>query len=120
MIVLSPTRHLALALRMDAELDFASATAMERAIVEHLAANPEVRHVCLFAQPINRVDATGVEMFGQLRKLLAERGITLHISGIKLPVERVLQKAGVLDEGPLLKMYRTDTETLLAFGRLSA
>ena len=108
------------ALRMDAELDFASATAMERAIVEHLAAHPGVRHVCLFAQPINRVDATGVEMFGQLRKLLAEKGITLHISGIKLPVERVLQKAGALDEGPLLKMYRTDTEALLAFGRLSA
>ncbi|MDB5857481.1 MAG: sulP [Ramlibacter sp.] len=108
------------ALRMDAELDFASATAMERAIVEHLAAHPEVRHVCLFAHPINRVDATGVEMFGQLRKLLTEKGITLHISGIKLPVERVLQKAGVLNEGPLLKMYRTDTEALLAFGRLSA
>lgn len=107
------------ALRMDAELDFASSTAMERAIVEHLAAHPEVRHVCLFAQPINRVDATGVEMFQQLRKLLAERGITLHISGIKLPVERVLARAGALDESPLLKMYRTDTETLLAFGRLS-
>ena len=108
------------ALRMDAELDFASATAMERAIVEHLAANPDVRHVCLFAQPINRVDATGVEMFGQLRKLLAEKGVTLHISGIKLPVERVLQKAGELRESPLLKMYRTDAEALAAFSRLAA
>src|SRR3954469_20848530 len=38
------------ALRMDAELDFASASAMERAIAEHLAAQPDVRHVCLFAQ----------------------------------------------------------------------
>ena len=103
------------ALRMDAELDFASATAMERAVVEHLAAHPDVRHVCLFAQPINRVDATGVEMFGQLRKLLAERGITLHLIGIKLPVERVLQKAGALAESPLLKMYRTDSEALQAF-----
>lgn len=107
------------ALRMDAELDFASASALERDVVEFLAANPDVRHICLFAQPINRVDATGVEMFGQLRKLLAERGITLHISGIKLPVEKVLEKAGVLKQDPLLKMYRTDTEALLAFGRLS-
>jgi SulP family sulfate permease len=103
------------ALRMDAELDFASATAMERAIVEHLAVHPDVRHVCLFAHPINRIDATGVEMFGQLRKLLAERGITLHISGIKLPVERVLQKAGELQDSPLLKMYRTDADALQAF-----
>lgn len=105
------------ALRMDAELDFASATDMERAIVEHLAAHPDVKHVCLFAQPINRVDATGVETFVQLRKLLAERGITLHIIGIKLPVERVLEKAGALDPSPLLKMYRTDTEALQAFER---
>jgi sulfate permease, SulP family len=105
------------ALRMDAELDFASATAMERAIVEHLAAHPDVKHVCLFAQPINRIDATGVEMFAQLRKLMAERGITLHISGIKLPVERVLRKAGALQESALLKMYRTDAEALRAFAQ---
>ncbi len=116
---LAPLAPQLYALRMDAELDFASASALERAVMEHLAAHADVHHVCLFAQPINRIDATGVEMFGQLRKLLAERGITLHISGIKLPVERVLLKAGVLEDGPLLKMYRTDTEALLAFGRLS-
>jgi sulfate permease, SulP family len=106
------------ALRMDAELDFASATDMERAIVEHLAAHPQVRDVCLFAQPINRIDATGVEMFGQLRKTLGERGIALHISGIKLPVERVLERAGVLAPDPLLKLYRTDNDALHAFGTL--
>ncbi|MDB5915433.1 MAG: sulP [Ramlibacter sp.] len=116
---LAPLAPQLYALRMDAELDFASATAIERAIVEHLAAHPDVRHVCLFAQPINRIDTTGVEVFKQLRKLLTERGITLHIVGIKLPVERVLVRAGALDEGPLLKMYRTDTDALLAFGRLS-
>lgn len=107
------------ALRMDDELDFASASAFERAIVEHLAAHPGVKHVCLFAQPINRIDATGVEVFASLRKLLTSRGITLHISGIKLPVEKVLRQAGALDEGPLLAMYRTDVDALLAFGRLS-
>jgi SulP family sulfate permease len=107
------------ALRMDAELDFASATDMERAIVEHLAAHPHVKHVCLFAHPINRIDATGVEMFLQMRKLLAERGVTLHISGIKLPVERVLQRAGALQDGPLLRMYRTDAEALQAFADLA-
>ena len=105
------------ALRMDAELDFASASALEREVVEHLAAHPQVRHVCLFAHPINRVDATGVEVFGQLRRLLDERGIHLHISGLKLPVERVLHKAGVLYDSPLLSMYRTDAEALQAFER---
>ncbi|MDP3136475.1 MAG: SulP family inorganic anion transporter [Burkholderiaceae bacterium] len=102
------------ALRMDDELDFASASMFERAIVEHLGAHPHLAHVCLFAQPINSIDATGVERFGQIRAMLAERGITLHISGIKLPVERALRRGGELVESPLLRMYRTDAEALMA------
>jgi len=106
------------ALRMDAELDFAAASSFERAITDHLARHPEVRHVCLFAQPINRVDVTGVETFGQLHRQMKSLGITLHISGIKLPVENALRRAGELDNGPQLKMYRTDTEALLALKAL--
>jgi sulfate permease, SulP family len=102
------------ALRMDAELDFASASALERAITEHLTQHPQVRHVCLFAQPINRIDATGVEVFGQLRTALAARKVALHISGIKLPIEKVLLKTKGLQPGPLLHLYRTDAETLSA------
>jgi sulfate permease, SulP family len=107
------------ALRMDAELDFASASAWERAITEHLAMHPQVRHVCLFAQPINRIDATGVEVFGQLRTALLVRGVTLHISGIKLPVEKVLRKAEVLVEDSMLHLYRTDAEALAALQGLA-
>ena len=116
---LTPLGQQVCALRMDAELDFASASAFERAIGEYLASHPEVRHVCLFAQPINRIDATGVEVFGHIRKLLENRGIHLHLSGLKLPVERVLRKAGVLDDAPLLSMYRTDAEALLALAQLT-
>jgi SulP family sulfate permease len=105
------------ALRMDAELDFAAASSFERAITDHLAQHPDTRHVCLFAQPINRIDATGVEAFGQLLKQLAVRGITLHISGIKLPVEKVLRQA---DELPAsLHLYRTDAEALQALRQLA-
>lgn len=107
------------ALRMDSALDFGAASGFERAIVEHLAAHPQVRHVCLFAQPINRIDATGVETFVQVRKLLEERGIALHVSGIKLPVEKVLERAGALAPSPLLHMYRTDAEALEALAAIA-
>lgn len=107
------------ALRMDAELDFAAASGFERAITEHLALNPEVAHVCLFAHPINRVDATGVETFSQLQRQLFSRGITLHISGIKLPVETALKRAGELHASPWLKMYRTDADSLQALAQLA-
>ena len=107
------------ALRMDAELDFASASDLERAITDHLAAQPDVRHVCLFAQPINRIDATGVETFAELRARLAAGGITLHLSGVKLPVETVLRRAGALDDSPLLHTYRSDTEAVAALAALA-
>jgi SulP family sulfate permease len=100
------------AVRMDAELDFASATALERNIADHLSAHPEVRNLVLFAQPINRIDVTGVEVFLRIRALLRDRAGTLHVSGIKLPVERALQRAGALAPLPDLALYRTDAETL--------
>jgi len=106
------------ALRMDDELDFASAAAFERNILEYLALHPETRHICLFAQPINRIDTSGVEVFNQLRSSLSERGITLHVSGIKLPVENVLKRRGDWEPGPFLKTYRTDADALRALGQL--
>ena len=107
------------ALRMDAELDFAAASTFERAITDHLSRHPDTQHVCLFAQPINRIDATGVETFGQLQRQLSSRGITLHISGIKLPVEKALQRAGELPNEPELRLYRTDSDALQALRQLS-
>lgn len=108
------------ALRMDAELDFAAASSLERNISEYLTAHPDTRHVCLFAQPINRVDATGVEVFAALRASLLARGISLHISGMKLPVEQVLLRAGQLRQDGQLHLYRTDTEAVTQLARLRA
>ncbi len=107
------------AVRMDAELDFASSSGFVLAMDLHLNAHPDVRHICLFAQPINRIDVTGVEAFVRLRDNLTTRGITLHISGIKLPVETTLRRAGALADSPLLRMYRTDAEALAALGHLA-
>ena len=102
------------ALRMDAALDFAAAAQFERDITEYLTAQPQTRHVCLFAQPINRIDATGAAVFVRLQTLLQARGVTLHLAGLKLPVEQVLQAAGALTPHPLLRSYRTDAEALAA------
>ena len=102
------------ALRMDAELDFASASTLERAITVALAERPGLADVCLFAQPINRVDVTGAEVFGSIRRLLENQGVRLHVSGLKLPAQQVLERAGLLAPGPLLFCYRTDTEALAA------
>ncbi len=106
------------ALRMDAALDFAAAAEFERAVVEYLAQHPDTRHVCLFAQPIGHIDATGVDTWLKLCKQLQEQGVLLHVSGMKLPVERTLLQAGWQLAHPGHRLYRTETETLDALRRL--
>lgn len=103
------------ALRMDAELDFAAASSLERTVSEFLVQHPDTLHVCIFAQPINRIDATGVEAFAALRDSLFAQGVSLHLSGIKLPVQQVLERAGQLTAHPMLHLYRTDAEALTAW-----
>ena len=65
-----------------------------------------------FGLPIDEA----VEIFDRLAPLpgLNLRGVALHISGLKLPVEQVLRRAGALDKSALLYMYRTDAEALAA------
>ena len=120
---LPPITSNVFALRMDAELDFAAASSFEKYITENLRKSPHVQHVCLFAQPINRIDASGVETLQQLRKQLAQRNIQLHISGIKLPVEKALRQAGELEgnsgDGGV-HLYRTDVEAINALRALQA
>ena len=107
------------AIRMDAELDFAAASSFEKYITEKLSDQAQIQHVCLFAQPINRIDATGVETLQQLRHYLQRRGIQLHISGIKLPVENALKLAGELGLESHVILYRTDIEALHALRALT-
>jgi len=117
---LAPLAPQVLALRMDAELDFASANALERRVADELATRAELRHLCLFALPINRVDVTGVEIFLRLRAMAQGQGGTLHVAGIKLPVQRRLEAAGALTAGPNFAVYRTDAEAIAALRQQGA
>jgi len=111
---LPPLAPQVLALRMDAELDFASAAALERRVADELAARPQLRDLCLFALSVNRIDVTGVEAFMRLRALMQGRAGALYVAGLKLPVQRTLERAGVLHEGPDLRTWRTDAEAIAA------
>ena len=117
---LEPIAPKVYALRMDAELDFASASDLLRTIAEHITHHPDHRHVCLFAHPINRIDATGVEAFSQLCKTVDSHGVTLHLSGLKLPVEQLLRRAGELTNPAQPVMYRSDAEALKSLRALAA
>ena len=55
----------------------------------------------------------------RLMSQLHQQRVTLHISGMKLPVEQVLRAAGALAPHPLLQLYRTDADTLQALNDLN-
>ena len=63
-------------------------------------------------------NAPDAARFAQLLAQMELRGGTLHLSGLKLPVEQVLRQAGLLDLRPGLAMYRTDAEALVALQQL--
>ncbi|MEZ5644218.1 MAG: SulP family inorganic anion transporter [Burkholderiaceae bacterium] len=109
---LPPLAPRTFALRLDAALDFSSARALERAISDHLMQHPDTQRVVLFAQPINRIDATGVEAFATIRWQLAEQGRILFVVGLKLPVERALRAANELNPDRHLRVRVTDGELL--------
>ena len=109
---LSPIDPHTYMVRMDAALDFGSAAALEQAIVDYLAANPEIKRVVLLAHAFNRIDATGVATFGRLRGQLAQDMRELIVVGLKLPVERRLVNAGYLARGDFFKTYVTEAEMI--------
>jgi SulP family sulfate permease len=98
--------------RMDAALDFGSAAALEHAISDHLALAPDTRNVVLLASGINRIDATGVVVFSRLRRQLAQQRRVLMIVGLKLPVQRAIESAGDLSEGPYFSVVAKESEAI--------
>lgn len=117
---LPPIAPHVLALRMDADWDFASAAALERYITQTLQQRSGIRVIFLDAQPINRIDVTGIESFIRLRNGLKKQGIGLHIGGLKLPVQSILEKSGALVQGADLQLSRTCEQALLAIRVSSA
>ncbi|MGN1057102.1 MAG: SulP family inorganic anion transporter [Comamonas sp.] len=109
---LPPISAHVLALRLDAEWDFASASALERHIHDTLQTNPALQAVFIDAQPINRIDVTGVESFMRLRHSLRQQGKSLHIGGLKLPIQNILDRSGALAPGADLHLYRTNAAAL--------
>jgi SulP family sulfate permease len=48
---------------------------------------------------------------------LTQRGIVLHLCGLKLPIEQVLRQAQAIEPGPHFELYRTEQQALDALGQ---
>lgn len=100
------------ALRPDTALVYASAAAVERAVLDHVDAG--VKRVLLVGTAINDLDVTGLDMLRELRRTLAARDTTLYLCRMKLPVWQMLERAGVPAEFGDGRCYRTERQAIAA------
>ncbi|TVR46355.1 MAG: sulfate permease [Planctomycetota bacterium] len=107
-----------LALRCDARLYFANTGHIEDQIAAHLAAQPEVRVVILFAQGINSVDSTGEECLTRLAEQLAGQGVELLICGAKRDLRAALHNGGWCQRFGEDRLIATEEDAIEAAHRL--
>jgi len=103
-----------LAVRMDEALNFVTASPLEHFILDRCRADPGIRQVLLHAGPINGIDSSGVETLAYLVGALRERGIALHLSGLKKQVEDVLTATQVLPLPAPGKVFATEGQAIAA------
>jgi SulP family sulfate permease len=85
-----------LALRVDEGLFFGNIQALEDEVMGQLAKAPATRHVLLVLSAVNHIDSTALEGLAQLRRALAQRGITLNLAEVKGPVMDRLARSDFL------------------------
>jgi SulP family sulfate permease len=100
------------AFRIDAGLDFATIPAFEANVASYLTEHPDTQQVCLFAQSVERLDATGVDALIKLAMQLDRKGIAFNVCGLKSPVENTLKRAQLSTFAPHIKFYRTEQQML--------
>ncbi|HEY0844442.1 MAG TPA: SulP family inorganic anion transporter [Noviherbaspirillum sp.] len=101
-----------LAARIDAALNFLTAPALERYIMEYVKANPRVRRVLLCSNGINSIDTTGMDALERLHLTLAGDGIELYLSAVKKQVWDMLERShlpGAMGPG---HVFATDAEAV--------
>lgn len=87
-----------LLLRVDENLFFGNAEAVERDIITKLESHPEVRDLVLVMSSVSYIDATALEMLGMLNRRLKDKGTALHLTEVKGPVLDRLGFNHLLDE----------------------
>jgi len=56
-----------------------------------------LKHVLLQCNAINTIDLSALEMLEALNMRLANDGIKLHFSEVKVPVQKLLERSGLLE-----------------------
>jgi len=86
-----------LSIRVDESLYFANARALEDAIYNHIADQPQLRDVVLMCPAVNVIDASALESLEAIAHRLDSAGIGFHLSEVKGPVTDALKRSDFMD-----------------------
>ena len=84
-----------LALRVDENLFFGNISALEHALQDALAVQPEAREVVLVLSSVSHIDATALERLLEINHGLLARQMRLHLAEVKGPVLDQLQRSSL-------------------------
>ena len=101
--------------RVDRPVYFPRATKVGDLLTQAVDDRPHLRAVVLDASAISDADVDGVHAIGHAREQLAERGVALHLAGVRAPVREVLRRGGVWQ--PLERAGRVDPDVDSAIAR---
>lgn len=87
-----------LAMRVDENLLFANAQAVEERVRSELGENSEIKHVLIALSSVSQIDSTALDMLSELNDHLRERGIDLNFSDVKGPVLERLRNSQFLEK----------------------
>jgi SulP family sulfate permease len=85
-----------LALRVDENLLFANALAVEQRVRDEVELRAPLKHVLLVLSSVSQVDSTALEMLIELNRFLHTRGIDLNFAEVKGPVLQRLENSSLL------------------------
>ena len=95
-----------LVMRFDAGLYFATADALEDGIRTHAQdADPPLHTVVLDFEGVNFIDSQGTEQVGKIIALADAAGAEIRLARVKAPVQRMLERDGVMDRLGADKVY---------------
>ena len=95
-------------IRIDASLSFVTVSHFEEAVLRMERDSPEVQFILIAASGMNELDASGVELLGNLAARLKQNGITLAMSAVKKQVLDVMERTGLTRALGAENLYPTD------------
>jgi MFS superfamily sulfate permease-like transporter len=105
------------AISFQGDLFFASTSYLEDRILERISAKPLLKHIIIFAEGLNDLDASGEEMLSIMVDRLRDKDLEISFVGVNDYVTEVMKRSHLYDKIGKERFFRTEQECFNAIYR---